>query len=111
MSRGHKPVTVEDNEHRHYGKCNCGWNSGANRFALKWQAEDACHTHLANVGRALASMRRRNPSLVEERDHARNMLDDPNVSADDKKVWQILYDGAAQRLNADGKETGVGELW
>jgi len=111
MAKQHKPVPVEDKHGRFYGQCGCGWTSGVNRFVHKWQAEDQCHAHLANVARALASLRRRAPSLTEERDHARRMLDNPNVTAEDKKIWQVLYDGAAQRLNTEGRETKEEGLW
>lgn len=99
----HNPKVVQDSGGRYYASCNCGWNSGPNRYLLKWQAEDQVSVHLANVNRALASLRRREPSLREERDHAAAMLADPNTSAADRQIWQILYDGAAHRLNADAE--------
>ncbi|HEY5420933.1 MAG TPA: hypothetical protein VIL10_09370 [Marmoricola sp.] len=107
---GHKPVVVTDNADRFFGKCNCGWNSGLTRRLQRWQAEDDVREHERNVELAVANLRRGRGSLRTDRDHAAQMLEDPNVSAKDKRVWQIIFDGADQRLNDHTADDGDG-LW
>lgn len=104
MTYRHVPLVNRDKDGNYYGACNCGQNSGPNRFAevQRWKAEDWVREHAEQVQHALAVLHRHNGSLRVERDHALKMLNDPNTTAADKAMWQMLYDGAERRLRDGG---------
>lgn len=110
----HAPLVHQDNNGDFYAVCTCGQNSGPNHFgkAQRWKAEDWVSTHNDQVQHALAVLHRHGGSSRTDRDHARKMLDDPNVSAKDKAVWQIIYDGAEKRLrDLGGPNPETNGLW
>lgn len=104
----HKPTVVQDKAEKFFARCNCGESSGPNHYLVRQHAEDWIIAHEQQVARARANLRRGSGSLRTERDHAQRMLDDPNVTAADKRIWQIILDGANSRL---GHETKEEELW
>lgn len=112
----HIPVVHQDPQGEWYAVCTCGQNSGPNHFpkVQRWMAEDWVRQHNEQVQHALAVLHRANGSIKIERDHAAKMLADPNVSAHDKELWQILFEGAERRLRDDGAPQAADEgmgLW
>jgi hypothetical protein len=116
VSRHNKHIVLihQDKDGDFYAACTCGQNSGPNHFkkVQRWKAEDWAWEHKESVEHALAVLHRRNGSLRTEREHARKMLDDPNVSAHDKAIWKIVFDGAEARLRDAGTpDPATDGLW
>ena len=111
---GHKPVihrhqVSENRRERFFVTCTC---RDASPLQLrKQEAEDWQMRHLANVERTLANLGRGRGSLRTDMDHAKAMMDDPRTSKKDKAVWQVIYDGARQRLGIDHAEDEQQQMW
>jgi hypothetical protein len=102
----HRTSIIQDNSSRWYAACNCGWNSGPNRFLNRWQAEDREMVHQGNVRRAQAALRR-GGTMLGEYEHALKMADDPNVPAVEREMWRGLAAGYASRLGKPLDEDGL----
>lgn len=116
MRKGKRHIVLvgQNKDGEFYGSCTCGQNSGPNHFPKKqrWKAEDWCREHAESVQHALAVLHRHRGSLRIERDHALKMMNDPNVPADQKAMWKILFDGAEARLRDNGSPNPATDgLW
>lgn len=94
----HKPHTVKDNAGQYFGTCNCGQNSGPNRFDIKQEAEDWVLKHTQSVERALAHLHKSPGSLRTDMEHAQKMMADPNTTTRERDQWRVIYEGARNRL-------------
>jgi hypothetical protein len=100
----HKPVTnlhshapgARKSAYRYYVTCTCREASPLQLTAQ--EAEEWKLKHLRNVETALANAHRGKGSLASDMNHAKAMLDNPNVPKADKQIWQVIYDGARKRL-------------
>ena len=108
MSRGHVTTIVQNRDLAYYFRCQCGATSGTTPRLTRQLAEDDKIKHEQEVARAVAGLRRSRGSLLIERDHAKQMMEDPNTPEKDREAWRILYEGAAQRL---GHPVNENPLW
>jgi hypothetical protein len=94
----HKPVIVTSEDGKLFAARCARHFSGPGR-SQRWEAEDDLRKHAEQVQRALANLRRGRGSLFTERNHARTMMEDPNISEHDRETWRIIFEGADHRLN------------
>lgn len=106
---GHKTVLHRRGDRSYFATCTC--RAGSDASLTRQEAEDWIIAHAQQVERARAALGRGRGSLRTDMEHARAMLEDPNTPAADKPAWQVIYDGARQRLGLDHLPGEQGDLW
>lgn len=114
MSTGHKPLihrhqVGESRSERFFVTCTC--RDASPLQLTRQEAEDWQMMHERNVERALANLHRGRGSLRTDMEHAKVMLEDPRTPKSDKAAWQVIYDGARQRLGLDHPDAEQQQMW
>lgn len=101
----------ENAERPHWAQCTCGQNSGWR--VSRQDCEDWAVQHDLQVQRAIAALRRSNPSLESQYNYYRQKADDTLLPRAERNQWEMLAEGLRHRLPAakDGNDEGQTPLF
>lgn len=91
----HHITTLIGTDDAWQAKCSCRWRSP---LRTRGEAEAAMDKHTAEVARAQAGLRVRNPSVRTMRDYYRKEAENPENTPEERALWAQLADGLEPRV-------------